>query len=221
MKNIFKYLFSLNFKTIYFNLKYFPFCQAICLPVLISSKTYLKEVRGKCIIQSELKPGLIKIGFGNVGIFDRKTSRTVWEVSGTIIFGGKTNIGHGSKICVGNSGTLTINENFTITAESTIVCYDKIEFGRNCLLSWDILIMDTDLHHIKNKDGEIINSDKPVIIGDNVWIGCRNLILKGAKIPNGSVIGASSVISKELTADSSLYAGNPVRLIQEDISWEI
>lgn len=75
---------------------------------------------------------------------------------------------------MGDTGILEIGEDFNITAETTIVAFTKIQFGNNCLLSWDVLIMDTDFHKIKNEHGAILNNPEPNIIGDKVWIGCRS-----------------------------------------------
>ncbi len=167
-----------------------------------------------------IRTGLIQFGYGNVGIFDNKKSRSIWEVSGTVIFKGRCNIGHGSKISVGNYGRLILGKNFIISAETSIVTFTEIEFGNNCLLSWDILVVDTDFHKIKDEFGNIINKPKPIIIGDRVWIGCRCLILKGTVIPNSCVIGADSIVNRELEKESCLYVGGPCKMVKENISWE-
>jgi len=219
MKKHLKFLLRLNFKTIYFNLKYLPFRQAVKLPILISNKVYLRVMSGKLIIDSPIRTGLIQFGYGNVGIFDKKKSRSIWEVSGTVIFKGKCNIGHGSKISVGSSGKLILGENFVITAETSIVAFTEIRFGNNCLLSWDILVMDTDFHKLKDEFGNIINKPRPIIIGDRIWIGCRCLILKGSIIPNNCVIGADSIVSRELENENCLYVGSPCKMVKENISW--
>jgi acetyltransferase-like isoleucine patch superfamily enzyme len=210
-----------NFKTIYFNIKYLPFNQAIKLPILISKKVYLRKVLGEIKIECPVKTGIIQFGYGNVGIFDDKKSRSIWEVSGTIIFKGKANIGHGSKISVGDSAILTIGENFITTAETSIVASNEIKIGNDCLFSWDILIMDTDSHHLRENNGKIINSPKPIVIGNRVWLGCRSLILKGTIIPNNCVIGAESLVNKKLEKENCLYAGNPCKEIKEYINWEL
>lgn len=167
-----------------------------------------------------MSPGLIKIGFGNVGIFDNKFSRSIWEVSGKVIFRGKCNLGHGTKISVGSTGILTLGSNFTITAESSIVSFKEVTIGNNCLFSWDNLIMDTDFHSIKNNSDEIINFDKEVIIEDNVWIGCRCLILKGSFIPSNSIIGANTVINSKFIRNGTIIVGNPAKIVRTDVSWE-
>lgn len=55
---------------------------------------------------------------------------------------------------------------------------------------------------------------KPVIIGDDVWVGGGALILPGVKIGSRSVIGAGSVVSRDVPADT-FAAGNPCRVIRE------
>src|SRR5690606_18497240 len=133
MNRLFKFISRVNFKTIVFNFKTLPFKHAIKLPILISKNVYLKKHKGDIIINCTLKTGLIQIGFGSVGIFDNKKSRSVWEVSGTVVFNGKCNIGHGSKISVAKNAELTLGNNFVITAESSIIVTQKVKFGDNCL----------------------------------------------------------------------------------------
>jgi acetyltransferase-like isoleucine patch superfamily enzyme len=215
-----KFLLNLNTKTIFFNLKYLPFRQAIKLPFFISNEVYLLKPAGKIIIDCPIQRGLIRIGYGGIGIFDKKKSRSIWEVSGTVIFKGRCDIGHGSKISVGNTGKLIIGKNLVITAETSIFTVSEIQIGNDCLFSWDILIMDTDSHTIKDELGNIINKPKPIIIGNKVWIGCRCLVLKGTIIPNNSVLGADSIAGKGMEKENCLYAGSPSKLIKENISWE-
>lgn len=220
MNNVLKFLKFFSFKSIYFNFKYLPLRQAIKLPVLISGKVYLRKTYGKIFIDAPIKTGLIQIGFGDTGIFDDKRSRTIWEVSGTVIFKGRCFIGHGSKVTVGENGILTFGDNFSMTAESSIIAFKEVTFGNDCLLSWEILIMDTDFHKLKNKNANIINDPYPILIGNKVWIGCRCTILKGAVIPDNCVLAANSLLSKSLNLENTLYAGVPCKAIRENIEWE-
>ena len=162
--------------------------------------------------------GAIKIGFGDVGIFDQIKSRTIWQVSGNVEFRGKANIGHGSKLSI--SGNLLIGKNFNITAESSIIVKKEIAIGKNVLISWDSLIMDTDFHKIYNIERECINEPSKITIGDNVWIGCRTLILKGVEIENGTIVGAGSVVSKSIKDKNCIAVGQPCKAIKYNVTWE-
>lgn len=205
-------------KTIYFNLKYFRLSQAIKLPVFVSYNTKFKTLKGNINIPPNAKYGFIKIGFGDIGVFDKYKRRTYLQITGNIKFNGKANIGHGSSISV--SGNLEVGDNFIITAESKIICKKQIKFGKNCLISWDCLFMDTDFHKINTSDVEYINKDKAIIIGNNVWIGCRNLILKGSKISDNSVISANSKINSKFEECNIIISGNPASIIKRNITWE-
>ncbi|WP_410240498.1 acyltransferase [Sphingobacterium thalpophilum] len=57
-------------------------------------------------------------------------------------------------------------------------------------------------------------------IGNNVWIGCRCLILKGSHIPDNCVVGANSLVSKRLETKSAVYGGEALRILKEEIIWE-
>lgn len=206
-------------KTLYFNFKYLKLSQAIELPFFVSREVCLLKAGGGVSIVGNLRTGMIRIGFGDVGIFDKKKSRTLWQVSGKVIFNGSANIGHGSKISIGENGILEIGDNFAMTAESSIVCYKLIKFGSGCLVSWDVLIMDTDFHQIKDADNIVLNKNREICLGDKVWIGCRSLVLKGTRVGNSCVIGANSFLNKAFEGDHLLVGGNPARIIKKGIDW--
>jgi len=208
-------------KTLYFNFYYLPFRQARHLPVFISKKVYFRRLNGSVKLRNHATIGKIRIGFGDVGIFDYRYSRTIWDVSGSVIFNGKAEIGHGSRLAVGIDGILEFGNNLFITAETSIIAFKYVKLGDDCQLSWDILIMDTDLHPIRNEQEKIINEPAFVSIGNKVWIGCRSLILKGVNIPDNSVIGANTHVYKSLDKANCVYVGNPVKPVIENITWEM
>ena len=59
----------------------------------------------------------------------------------------------------------------------------------------------------------------PIKIGDHVWIGVNSVILKGVNIGDGSVIGAGSVVTRDIPA-RCLAAGIPARVIRSNIEWK-
>lgn len=178
------------------------------------------QTNGSIQIDGPVTRGMISIGFGRIGIFDRHNSRSIWLVAGRVVFKGSAKIGHGSKLSVGGRGRLVLGDRFTISAESTIVTNTNVEIGNNVLFSWDIFLADTDFHSIKNEGGEIINADNPVVIGDDVWVGCRSLILKGSKIPSGTIVAAGTTITSTVRyGKNSIVGGNPVRPLKENVFW--
>ncbi|NNJ93081.1 MAG: acyltransferase [Gammaproteobacteria bacterium] len=215
LRSYFLYLLGLP-KTIYFNFKYLPFNKALSLPVFISHRVWLKKCAGKIELAS-YKMASVKIGYGGVSIFDENRSRSIWHVNGSVKFNGKATFGHGTKIDV--SGVMDVGDNFEMTAESSIICHEKISFGNDVLISWDTLIMDCDFHKIYDERQQVINEDKPVVIGNKVWIGCRCLILKGVAIADGVIVAAASTVSKSIDSSSSIIAGSPAQKVKENISW--
>lgn len=209
----------LNPKALYFNFKYFPFSTAIRLPVYVSFRTRLTAVKGQVIIHAPLRTGMIRIGFGNVGIFDKKKLRAIWESNGTVHFGGGANIKFGSKISVGEGADLYLGDGFRISPNSSIVCFKKIKIGKDVRVSWDSILMDTDFHKIVDLKGKVINHPKPIIIGDNVWIGMRVSIMKGAQIKNNIIVGAKSHLNKRIEESNCIIGGNPAKVIKREVSW--
>lgn len=76
--------------------------------------------------------------------------------------------------------------------------------------------MDTDSHPILS-NGIVINQPKGFHIGDNVWVGSRCTILKGAAIPAGCVLAAGSILSKRLSCNNAVYAS--AKVLREKIHW--
>lgn len=208
-------------KSLKFNLHYFGLKKGCRLPVFVSKNVLFNKMRGEVILDS-INTGHIRIGFGSIGIFDRKYDRTVLEFcdGAKIIFCGNCNIGHGSKISVQNNAVLTFGKYFCITSNSTIICAKKINFGNNVLISWDVQIMDTDFHKIYN-NGVLQNPDKEILVGDDVWINSRVVILKGSVISNGCVVGAMSLLNKEYKTFNRVLVGVPCHEIRNtNILWE-
>ncbi len=218
-----KYLFSVNLlSTLLFNFRYFSVKTALRFPVILSGRVSFNALKGNVSLKGPVKTGMIRFGEDILGIHDKRIS-TVFNIHGNLWFLGKARFGRGVSISVGNEGTLQFGRNLTITGKSTIVASGKksVTFGDGCLISWDVLIMNTDFHNIfAMQNQRCLNEPKDVFIGNHVWIGCRSTILKGTVLPDHSVIGANTVISKALEKEHTIYAGVPVKSIKNDIYWE-
>ena len=71
-------------------------------------------------------------------------------------------------------------------------------------------IADTDAHSDDYRAGK----DRPVIIEDNVWLGLNVVVLKGVRIGKNSLIGANSLVTKDIPANV-IAVGNPCRVIKQ------
>lgn len=90
-----------------------------------------------------------------------------------------------------------------------------IRIGDNCLISSELTILTHDGSVGLFRD-EFPHADKvqPVIIGNGVFIGHRCIIMPGVTIGDNVLIGAGSVVSKDIPANSGVYAGVPAKFIK-------
>ena len=157
------------------------------------NKTMLHSPNGKLIIGEGFKCN------------NRETSNSIGLIQPCIF-----NIGETGSV-------LIIGDNVGISG-STICASKSVKIGNNVLIGSGCLITDTDAHPINWRDrrsGELSTILRaPVVIGDDVFIGARSIILKGVTIGSRSVIGAGSVVCKDVPADC-IVAGNPAKVIKE------
>ena len=94
-------------------------------------------------------------------------------------------------------------------------CQTKITIGDYAILG-DARIMDTDFHSIypNRWSTDAVVESKPVIIGQNVWIGAAAAILKGVRIGDNSVVGFGSIVTKDVPANC-VVLGNPAKVVKK------
>lgn len=114
-----------------------------------------------------------------------------------------------AKLCIGNNVGMSQT---AIVASVSVTIKDNVKIGGGTR------IYDTDFHSL---NADVRNSDKdrtergkkPVIIGNNVFIGAFCIILKGVTIGDNSIIGAGSVVTKSVPTNQ-IWAGNPAKFIR-------
>lgn len=114
---------------------------------------------------------------------------------------------------------IAIGSNSSIGDYSHITCINEIKIGNNVRMGKNILI--TDNAH-GSSDIQLLDiapnyrplfSKGAIIIEDNVWIGEKSCILPGVHIGKGSIIGAGSIVTKDIPA-YSVVGGNPAKVIK-------
>ena len=170
----------------------------------------------------DIKKGILEINrsHSNSGI-KRKDycGELILEENSYLIVENNFSVYQGGSIYVAKNAKLVLKGNGFINTKSQIECYNYIEIGVNTIISDNVRIQDSDIHHINSADGLKKNNTAPIIISDHVWIGLNVVILKGVTIGSGSIIGAGSVVTNNIPANS-LAAGNPAVVIKKNISWE-
>lgn len=129
-----------------------------------------------------------------------------------------------AQILAGTNNTIQIGAYTTIKDANFFLGtseYTNVKLGKDCMLSYDIIIRTNDGHTIYDKNTrEILNPLKDVVIGDHVWIGARAMILKGSHIPSNSMVGACSLVNKEFSEENTVIAGIPAKVIKKDVNWD-
>ena len=88
----------------------------------------------------------------------------------------------------------------------------QITIGANCRIGPHTLVYDSDFHDLSPERRDASGRSAPIVIGENVWIGSRAIILKGVSIGRDAVIAAGSVVTKDVP-NGSIVAGNPARQV--------
>ena len=109
---------------------------------------------------------------------------------------------------------IEVGKNFFANYNCTILDVAKVKIGDNCQMAPNVAIYTAGhpLHPVSRNSS--YEYGKEVTIGDNVWIGGNAVICPGVHIGNNVVIGAGSVVTKDIP-DWYVAAGNPCRLIRK------
>jgi len=118
------------------------------------------------------------------------------------------------------SPRITIGNECSIGEYCHITCINEIIIGNGVLIGKNVLISDNSHGDINDKTNFLIQpnlrkltSKGPVIIGNNVWIGEKVSILENVKIGKNSIIGAHSVVNRDIP-ENTLAVGIPVKIIK-------
>ena len=133
--------------------------------------------------------------------------RLIKSCGENVIVKSKCYFGNGDRLSVGDRSQLGQNARLGGT----------ISIGDDVLMGPDVVMMATS--HAYNRIDIPINQqgeaeERPIVIGDDVWIGTRVIILPGVKIGNHSIIAAGSVVTKSCES-YSIIGGVPAKLIKK------
>lgn len=132
--------------------------------------------------------------FAGVQRFSPNTEVLISD-NGTLHLGKRVRVHRRAKLSVFDNGFLEVGENTALGNGVTITCMERIILGEGVQIGPDTKIYDHD-HDFRVPGG--VRAEKfvssPVEIGDNTWIGCNVVILRGTKIGKNCVVAAGSVL---------------------------
>lgn len=108
---------------------------------------------------------------------------------------------------------VTVGDNFFLNVNGKLMDSGKITIGNNVFIAPNVSIVTEEHAMDVRQRAEGLEYTHPVTIGDNVWICTGAIVLPGVTIGEGSVIGAGSVVTKDIPP-FSLAVGNPCRVIR-------
>lgn len=168
-------------------------------PRLVAEVGRNSRVRGR--IERRHSSGMVRIGNGSL-------------IAGTLVVEAP-----GSQIEIGN--------NVFIGGGALVDCLDQITIEDDVLISYQVLIMDSDNHSLRASEriGDLMRwrnqeydwshvNRAPVVIRSRAWIGARAIVTKGVIIGEGAVVATGAVVTKDVPP-YTIVAGNPARVIRE------
>lgn len=103
-------------------------------------------------------------------------------------------------------------------SNATIVVRESVTIGKHVKIGGSVKIYDTDFHSLDPKQRSDASRDqgrnRPVVLGDYSFIGGHSIILKGVSIGEASIIGAGSVVTRDVPA-YEIWGGNPAKFIKK------
>ena len=133
---------------------------------------------------------------------------------------------HGSIIIYSDQAEVKIGNRVYIGADTTLFCYDRIEFKDDILVSWGCTFIDTNAHAVQweNRKNDVLNwhsgikdwssvEHGGIVVESRTWIGFNSTILKGVILGEESIVAAGSVVTRPVDR-KSIVGGNPAAFIK-------
>lgn len=119
---------------------------------------------------------------------------------------------------------IEIGDEFTIESGGRFLLYNsgnRLTIGDRCMFSSGITVRGGESPHLifDRATGAYLDISDGVSIGHHVWVGERVYITKSVSIADETVVGACSVVTKRFTETHVALAGNPARVVRQNVQW--
>jgi len=109
-------------------------------------------------------------------------------------------------------GRLEVGDRVFINYGASIAARQLVRIGAGCSIGTYAIIMDNDYHQVGDLD--TLPESRPIVLEERVWLGARVIVLRGVTIGHDAVIGAGSVVTRDIPP-RCVAAGVPARVIRE------
>ena len=211
-------LFRAFFPSLLFNFRHLPWRQAIKLPILLYKPHILKQ-KGKITIDSDnVRFGMIKMGFPTSAIFPYHSGITI-KNEGELAFKGRCYIGNDCYLVCGKQGRIEFGENFRVTAGLKMVSYCGISFGKETLIGWGCIIIDTNFHPLYDMEKKRFKKAFGKInIGDNNWFAAQVMVMPSVTTPEHCVFGAKTIVTRGGEYEPyCVHGGSPIKVLSRNV----
>lgn len=206
-------------RSIYFNLRFFPFSTARKLPVLFYGKVHFGKLTGKIILPEHTPMGMI--GFGQpYELVTRSRGIAEVHIEGTFSVQGHVQFGLDYLLHIGPDAHLTMGHMSSVASNSKVICHHHIEFGQYARLGSEAQVIDTNFHQLRQvSTGASLAMHEAISIGNYNFISNRVTFLPGARTPDHCTVASNSLCTKDITSlgNHILVGGIPVKLLRQDI----
>jgi acetyltransferase-like isoleucine patch superfamily enzyme len=130
---------------------------------------------------------------------------------------GKPSIGFSNRLLA--RPELSVGDDTFIGHDCSFGIASSVSIGKHCYLAGCVGVRDFDGHPVdairrRAKEPTPPEAIRPVVIGDDVWIGAGALIMKGVTVGDRSIVGAGAVVTHNVPPDT-IVAGNPARVVKK------
>lgn len=133
---------------------------------------------------------------------------------GSLSIGPRSSIDRGATLIV-KHGALSIGADAYVGIGTVIVARESVRIGAGALIAEHVSIRDQDhAMTLTEGRGRVGFTSSPVVIGDNVWLGAKVTVIQGVTIGNNVVVGANSVVTRDLP-DNCVAVGAPARVVRQ------
>lgn len=165
---------------------------------------------------------LVSMGPGSIvsGVVDKRGVDSKMSIGENCLIAGKL-------ITETNESKIIIGNNVYVGGETIIDCTLEVSIEDNVLISYQCVFADSDNHSTKLSIRKNDLSDwknkyhdwnttkrSPLRVCQGAWIGMRTIVLKGVTIGEGAIVGAGSVVTKDVPP-FTIAAGNPAKIIRK------